>query len=696
MSDHRRAKTHSVNKSRPCPVCSGTTSNCTIVDDGFIMCRKRTGEQPGFVFMGTPRDDKQWGEYRRVGDPVLEEKDRQWREAHPQSNTNGKAEKPIDWSGLAKRFQADLTPELRQTLATELGVPVESLALLGAGWKKGEQCWTFPERDAAGQIIGINRRYRDGAKMLMKDGKRGLYITPNWKDENGPLLLPEGASDVLALSTMGFSAVGRPNNTGGANLLAGLLKGISADREIIVLGERDIKDNGDWPGKDGAVGAAASLSQALKRMVAWCLPPDGAKDIRAWYKSLPDKTNAAERLLSFLNTHKSGKYDPSAGQNARGGDGASADTGYRFVAIDSKTFFTTDYRLEWLVRRLIVRGQPLVAGGPKKTLKTSTLVDLAVSLGTATPFLGHFDVYKRHRVVIVSGESGEAVLQECGRRVCAARGVNPEELSVWWSFRLPQVANVLDRIRLRDGLKELEASVVILDPLYLCLLAGMDQEKVEAGNLYQMGPLLSDMCRACLDAGCTPMLSHHAKKGSGKSYEPLDLDDLSFAGIAEFARQWILESRREPFDPNTGSSKLWLSVGGSAGQSGCWAVDVEEGVLREDFTGRTWEVTVRTSSEEHADSSQAKHEQKSSQQSEQIKRDGTAVLLAIDRLTKKEGKAVYTQVRAAAHLTPERMTRAVLDLTEQGHVEEYMVTIQTGKNLKVEREAKGLRRTVGL
>jgi replicative DNA helicase len=345
-----------------------------------------------------------------------------------------------------------------------------------------------------------------------------------------------------------------------------------------------------------------------------------------------------------------------------------------------------------LVQRVLVRGQPGVIGGPKKVLKTTTLMDLAVSLASATDFLGRFQVYHKHRVVMISGESGEAVLQETGRRVCAARGINPEPLDVHWSFRLPQLSNVLDRRELARGLKELQAGVVILDPLYLSLLSGADARDVEAGNLYHMGPLLRDLARSCLDVGCTPLLCHHARKSTAASFDPMDLDDLSFAGIAEFARQWILENRRAPFDGNTGSHKLWLSVGGSAGQSGCWAMDVEEGVLRDDFSGRKWEVNVYTMAEAKEGAVEGKEREKEERQARQVKSDGTKVLNALDSLADDTGAAGYTAVRTHSNLSNDRMARAVMALVQEGCVVEVPVRVQTGLNLKTTQTVKGIAR----
>ncbi len=71
-------------------------------------------------------------------------------------------------------FRDNALPGMVDVLAGQLGVSRESLYRLGIGWTITESCWTFPERDADGKIIGIVRRFLNGEKFCVKGSKRGL------------------------------------------------------------------------------------------------------------------------------------------------------------------------------------------------------------------------------------------------------------------------------------------------------------------------------------------------------------------------------------------------------------------------------------------------------------------------------------------------------------------------------------------
>src|SRR5439155_20673048 len=188
----------------------------------------------------------------------------------------------------ARQLVEGLTPERRHELAETLGLPEATLAMLPfLGFDPEDRwgpCWTFPEVDGAGRVVGIRRRYQNGDKKLMQHASPGLTLPHGWQERGGPVLGLEGAGDTLAATAVGLAAVGRPNDTGGVEALAELFRAVPPEREIIIIGHFDPKRDGRWPGRDGAAGVAARLQGILGRPVYWALPP-GEKDVRDWVRA---------------------------------------------------------------------------------------------------------------------------------------------------------------------------------------------------------------------------------------------------------------------------------------------------------------------------------------------------------------------------------------------------------------------------
>lgn len=274
-----------------------------------------------------------------------------------------------------------------------------------------------------------------------------------------------------------------------------------------------------------------------------------------------------------------------------------------------------DLRSSYLVRGVLVRGQPAVIGGRSKTLKTSIATDLVVSLGSGADFLGQFRT-ERCSVAFWSGESGAPVLRETARRVAEAKSVNLAECTISWCFEVPKLTRHEHLEAMENTIEKQSIDVAVVDPLYLSLLtpetAGL------ASNLYAMGSALQPLGEIGQRTGCTMIVLHHFRRhGQGNDDEP-PLEELSQSGVAEWARQWILLRRRTAY-LSDGRHELYLWAGGSAGHAGHWAVDIDEGVLHPDtLDGRKWEVSLRSVAEAQQEARQHDQQRRDAERQSRI------------------------------------------------------------------------------
>jgi hypothetical protein len=140
---------------------------------------------------------------------------------------------------------------------------------------------------------------------------------------------------------------------------------------------------------------------------------------------------------------------------------------------------------------------------------------------------------------------------------------------------------------------------VVIDPAFLALGGGRGGRQAKGGrscHLFEMGQLLRPLAELCESTGCTVLVVHHCKQAR-KVGDPATLEDLAGSGFAELSAQWLLVSRRRPFDPapgqhGTGHHELWLTTGSRAGDQGLWELDIEESTADKP-AGRRWKTAVR-------------------------------------------------------------------------------------------------------
>lgn len=344
-----------------------------------------------------------------------------------------------------------------------------------------------------------------------------------------------------------------------------------------------------------------------------------------------------------------------------------SELAFRFETITSPELNRADFRQEFLVDNILVRGQPMIVAGPRKALKTNSCIDLALALGQGGLFLKRFNVKNAVRVGMMSAESGPATIQETARRIAVTKTLDLDHLdNVVWCLQVPQLDNAIHIGGIRRWITENSLDVLILDPTYL-MMFGIGQD---AGNLFVVGRYLQVITDLVRDTGVTPILCHHLRKGLAEPFEPAELEDIAWAGFQEFTRQWLLLNRRSRYDPDRpGYHELWMNVGGSAGHSGQYALNIDEGTIQAP-SGRHWEVEILTTSEARSRRTQEAQEDRERQQNQAQERRLQKHCLTLQKVLQlhPDGETM-TALRRESRLNPSNFAAAIAEMIEVGVAE---------------------------
>jgi hypothetical protein len=317
----------------------------------------------------------------------------------------------------------------------------------------------------------------------------------------------------------------------------------------------------------------------------------------------------------------------------------AAPEGFTATAETLSEFLAREKSQDYLVEGVLARGEIAIIGGPEKGQKSNIAMDLVLSLASGKKFLGRFEVSKPRRVLVLTGETTEGPLENLLRRILIAKGLGKgDALAGALAIKqdLPNLNSPADLATLVQLVGRYRAEVAVIDPLYFTLGPDAQGRPVDMGSLTQVGRLMLNAGRLCIEAGATPVFLHHMSKSShlqrSQQREPMQLADLTGAGFGPVARQWVLVSYMQPYDPNTGRCAIWLNVGGSAGHGGLHVATIDEGVFQKgaELNGRRWEVSVKSGSAAIAAANQARQAEKAKKQADQAHEDQEKLMAVLN------------------------------------------------------------------
>lgn len=154
---------------------------------------------------------------------------------------------------------------------------------LNMGWDGS--AFTFPERNASGEIIGMMRRFPDGFKTMVDGSRRGLTISEF--PVSLPVFITEGLSDTATLLDLGYYAIGRPNDMDGFELVQDWILENAVDIEdflpVVHNDQIYIMADNDSPGLKSAEQLAEQLDLPDKHIL---IPGWDGDDIRSYRKGI--------------------------------------------------------------------------------------------------------------------------------------------------------------------------------------------------------------------------------------------------------------------------------------------------------------------------------------------------------------------------------------------------------------------------
>jgi len=159
----------------------------------------------------------------------------------------------------------------------------------------------------------------------------------------------------------------------------------------------------------------------------------------------------------------------------------------------------------WLVRDIWGRQAVGIVGGPPKCCKSWFGLDMAVSIASGTPCLGHFEAERGRTLVYLAEDALPAVRQRIDA-ICEHRGLSIGSLDLHViTAAVLRLDVASDRERLMIAIGRLQPSLLVLDPL-------VRLHRLDENSAMEISGLLSFLRELQRAHGVAIALVHHASK----------------------------------------------------------------------------------------------------------------------------------------------------------------------------------------
>ena len=169
---------------------------------------------------------------------------------------------------------------------------------------------------------------------------------------------------------------------------------------------------------------------------------------------------------------------------------------------------TQGAQTQWLIQDLWSDQAVGILGGEPKCCKSFLALDIALSVASGVDCLRRFAVKRKGTVLLFPAEDSLAIVRKRLEGIAAAAGITLEPLPIEVitapTLRLDMAP---DRQRLAESVKNLQPTLLILDPL-------IRLHRIDENDATQIAALLSFLRELQRNHGVAVLLVHHARKYS--------------------------------------------------------------------------------------------------------------------------------------------------------------------------------------